>query len=84
MTPAEIAARPKGTRMWGVVTPRGKVLGVGLVKADLADYWRVEIKYHGAKIVRVRAIIEKEPALAVAREVQQRRSGALAIMEDGK
>ena len=60
MSPAEIAARPKGLQMWGVVTPRGKVLAAGLIKADLADYWRVEIKYHGAKIVRVRAIIEKE------------------------
>jgi hypothetical protein len=32
----------------------------------------------------VRAIIEKEPALAVAGEVQQRRGGALAQKEDGK
>jgi hypothetical protein len=32
----------------------------------------------------VRAIIEQKPALATAREVQERRRDALAQMEDGK
>jgi hypothetical protein len=43
----------RGTRMWGVVTPRGKVLAVSSYRGEVAEECHYEIKHEGAKVQRV-------------------------------
>jgi len=97
-TPAEVAARlpagwtphimEHGTDMrgrwrWACILRRpGGLSSMGIGKT--AEQALADVARREGITLAARAIIEKEPALAVAREVQQRRGGALKQMEDGK
>lgn len=55
---AQRKTKPRGTRMWAVVTRRGKVLQVAATKAEAADGCHYELEHEGARLARVIVTVE--------------------------
>lgn len=52
----------RSTRMWGVVTPRGRILCVTACRQDAIDEWHYEIEIERATVRRVVVTVEATDA----------------------